>query len=167
MAETGTRWLDADQQHSWRAFVLGTTLLMEQLDQELHRDFQLSLPEYEILVRLSESPGRVMRMAQLADAVCHSRSRVTHTIGRMEKAGLVVRENCLEDGRGVQARMTDAGYALIEQAAHVHVRGVREHLVDLCSPEDFEALGRVMDAVTDRLIGAHPEAEMRTAKAPS
>jgi len=165
MPDTGTRWLDADQQHYWRAFVLGTTLLFEQLDQELRRDFQVSMPEYEILVRLSERPDRVMRMAQLADALCHSRSRVTHTIGRMEKAGLVIRENCLEDGRGVQARMTDAGFALIERAAHVHVRGVREHLVDLCSPEDFEALGRVMDAVTDRLIGAHPEAEIRTAKA--
>ncbi len=86
MPETGTRWLDADQQHSWRAFVLGTTLLMEQLDQELRRDFQLSLPEYEILVRLSERPDRVMRMAQLADALCHSRSRAGRTASRTAAA---------------------------------------------------------------------------------
>jgi DNA-binding MarR family transcriptional regulator len=161
MSDSGTRWLTAEQQHSWRAFVLGSTLLMEQLDQELRREFRISLTEYEILVRLSERPGRVMRMAQLAAAVCHSRSRVTHTITRMEGAGLVVREHCLEDGRGVQARMTDAGFALLEKAAPLHVEGVRRHLVDVCSAEDFAALGRMMDAVTDGLIGQHPEAEMR------
>ncbi|MGD9960546.1 MarR family winged helix-turn-helix transcriptional regulator [Nocardioides sp.] len=161
MSDTGTRWLSADEQHSWRAFVLGSTLLMDQLDQELRRDFRISLTEYEILVRLSERPDRVMRMAQLADAVCHSRSRVTHTISRMEKAGLVVREDCLEDGRGVQARMTDEGFALLERAAPAHVEGVRHHFVDACSPDDFAVMGRVMNAVTDRLIGAHPEAEIR------
>ncbi len=161
MSDSGTRWLEPGQQHTWRAFVLGTTLLMDQLDQELRRDFGISLTEYEILVRLSERPQRVMRMAQLADAVCHSRSRVTHTITRMENAGFVVRETCLEDGRGVQARMTDVGLALLERAAPAHVEGVRRHLVDTCSPEDFAALGRVMNAVTDGLIAAHPEAEIR------
>lgn len=161
MSDSETRWLDADQQRSWRAFVLGSTLLMDQLDLELRRDFHVSLAEYEILVRLSERPQRSMRMAQLADAVCHSRSRVTHTITRMEHGGLVVREPCPEDGRGVQARMTDAGFALLERAAPAHVDGVRTHLVDTSSPDDFAALGRVMDAVTDGLIGQHPEAEMR------
>jgi DNA-binding MarR family transcriptional regulator len=161
MSDSGTRWLNAEQQHAWRAFVLGSTLLMDELDQELRREFHISLPEYEILVRLSERPHRVMRMAQLAAAVCHSRSRVTHTISRMEQAGLVAREDCLEDGRGVQARITDAGYALLERAAPSHVDGVRTHLLDVCSEEDFAALGRVMDAVTDGLIGQHPEAEMR------
>jgi DNA-binding MarR family transcriptional regulator len=158
---SGIRWLTESQQHAWRAFVLGSTLLMDQLDQELRREFRISLTEYEILVRLSERPHRVMRMAQLAAAVCHSRSRVTHTITRMEKAGLVAREDCLEDGRGVQARMTDAGYDLLERAAPLHVKGVRNHLLDRCSEEDFAALGRVMDGVTDALIGQHPEAEIR------
>ena len=79
----------------------------------------------------------------------------------MEKAGLVAREDCLEDGRGVQARMTEAGYDLLVRAAPLHVKGVRSHLLDRCSDEDFEALGRVMDGVTDALIGQHPEAEIR------
>ena len=87
----GTRWLDADQQASWRAFVVGVTLLLDRLDADLQRAFDLSLTEYEILVRLSERPERSMRMAQLADALAHSRSRVTHTVARMQKAGLVAR----------------------------------------------------------------------------
>lgn len=161
MSVSGTRWLNDEQQRDWRAYVLGSTLLTEQLDQDLRREFRLSLPEYEILVRLSEQPGHTMRMAQLADAVCHSRSRVTHTVKRLETAGTVVRQLCAEDGRGVEARLTDEGFALLEKAAHVHVAGVRENLLDLCSPEDFAALGRVMNAVTDHLIDRHPSAEMR------
>ena len=74
-----TRWLDEDQQRSWRALVMGMTLLLDRLDDDLRRTCDLSLVEYEILVRLSEREGRQMRMAQLADALAHSRSRVTHT----------------------------------------------------------------------------------------
>ncbi len=157
----GTRWLDSDQQSSWRSFVVGVTLLLDRLDADLQHDFDLSLTEYEILVRLSERPERQMRMAQLADALAHSRSRVTHTVTRMERAGLVLRTSSPEDGRGIVCRLTDDGYAVLEEAAHMHVTGVRDYLVDLVSPEDFQALGRVMDAVSDRLIACHPEMDIR------
>ena len=157
----GTRWLDADQQASWRSFVVGITLLLDRLDADLQHDFDLSLTEYEILVRLSERDDRQMRMAQLADALAHSRSRVTHTVTRMQKAGLVTRSSSPEDGRGIVCRLTDQGYALLTEAAHVHVHGVRDYLVDLSSREDIAALGRVMNAVTDRLIECHPEADIR------
>ncbi len=70
--------------------MMGTTLLLDRLDSDLRAAFRISLTEYEILVRLSEAPGRQMRMAQLADAMCHSRSRVTHTVARMETAGLLL-----------------------------------------------------------------------------
>ena len=137
------------------------TLLLGRLDDDLRRSCDLSLVEYEILVRLSEREGRQMRMAQLAEALAHSRSRVTHTITRMEKDGLVVRTSSPEDGRGVVAAMTDAGWDLLVRMAPVHVSGVREHLVDLVSREDFAAVGRVMDAVSDHLVAGHPEMEMR------
>jgi DNA-binding MarR family transcriptional regulator len=156
-----TIWLDEEQQHSWRALLMGMTLLMGRLDDDLRRVCDLSLVEYEILVRLSESPGRQLRMAQLADALAHSRSRVTHTISRMERAGLVERGSSPEDGRGVVASMTDRGFALLRSVAPVHVNGVRDNLVDLASREDFAALGRVMNAVADHLVAAHPEMEIR------
>jgi DNA-binding MarR family transcriptional regulator len=156
-----TRWLDASEQRSWRALVLGNTLLMDRLDSELRTAHGLSLTEYEILVRLSEAPQRQLRMAQLADAMAHSRSRVTHTIARMEKAGLVCRCESPDDGRGVFASLTDQGFALLESAAGTHVAGVRRHLVDVVSPGDFATLGAVMDTVADRLIGGHPEMELR------
>jgi len=156
-----TRWLDVEQQQSWRALVLGTTLLFDRLDDELRRAFDISLTEYEILVRLSERDGRQLRMAQLADALAHSRSRVTHTVARMEKAGLVERCTSPEDGRGVVARMTERGWDLLVRAAPVHVRGVRDHLVDLVDGADLAAVGRVMNTVADHLVCDHPEMEIR------
>ncbi|WP_337191422.1 MarR family winged helix-turn-helix transcriptional regulator [Nocardioides flavescens] len=155
-----TRWLDVDQQRAWRALVMGTTLLFDRLDDDLRRGYDLSLVEYEILVRLSEREGQ-MRMAALADALAHSRSRVTHTVTRMEKAGLVQRSSSPEDGRGIVCTLTDKGLDVLERAAHDHVMDVRRHLVDLADPADFAALGRVMDAVSDHLIADHPEMEIR------
>jgi DNA-binding MarR family transcriptional regulator len=102
-----------------------------------------------------------MRMAQLADALAHSRSRVTHTVARMQKAGLVARSTSPEDGRGIVCTLTDRGHDLLVEAAPLHVQGVRDYLVDLASTDDFAALGRVMNAVTDRLIECHPEADIR------
>jgi len=139
---------------------MGTTLLFDRLDEDLRRDFDISLVEYEILVRLSERDGQ-MRMAALADALAHSRSRVTHTVTRMEKAGLVKRSRSDEDGRGIIAALTDAGQDLLVRAAPTHVEGVRDHLVDLAADDDLVALGRVMDAVADHLVDAHPEMEIR------
>ena len=155
------RWLDDDQQRSWRALVVGSTLLMDRLDDDLRREFNISLTEYEILVRLSERPGRAMRMAQLADAMAHSRSRVTHTIDRMERAGYVIRGTTPEDGRGVVATMTDKGHDLLREAAPCHVESVRCYLVDLVDDDDFAAVGRVIDAVADHLVSAHPEMDIR------
>lgn len=154
------RWLDEEQQRTWRAFLLATTLLQGRLDDDLREKMNMSMVEYEVMVRLTESGGS-MRMANLADSLAHSRSRVTHTIARMEKAGLVQRHESPEDRRGVIAEITEAGWALLRRAAPVHVNGVRDYLVDVASPEDFAAVRRVMDAVADRLVGDHPACDNR------
>lgn len=158
---TATRWLDQDQQRAWRAYLVGTTLLMDRLDRDLREQHDLSLPEYEILVRLSEAPSRRLRMAELAEAISHSRSRVTHTVARLEKDGLVQRSACASDGRGVEAVLTEEGFARLEAAAPTHVEGVRRLLVDLADDEDFIAVGRVFDAVADNLVETNPAADIR------
>ena len=148
-----TRWLDASQQQAWRSFLGGTTVLMDRLDRDLRGEHGLSMSEYEILVRLSEAPDRSIRMADLAAALSHSRSRITHTISRLEREDIVVRTQCGTDGRGVTAVLTDKGFALLATAAHTHVRGVRSYLVDQCSDEDLQATKRVMDAIQAALGG--------------
>jgi DNA-binding MarR family transcriptional regulator len=151
---TSNRWLDQRQQGVWRAYLTGTTLLNERLDRDLRELHDLSLPEYEVLVRLSESPDRRLRMAELATSLHHSRSRITHTVARMEGEGLVRRASCPTDRRGVIAELTDAGYARLVDSAPTHVAGVREHFVDVADPDDFAAVGRVFRAVIAALAGA-------------
>ncbi|MFT4107980.1 MarR family winged helix-turn-helix transcriptional regulator [Propionicimonas sp.] len=141
------RWLTAEQQRIWRAYLNGVALVNEQLDADL-RPFGLDLGEYEILVHLSESPDRALRMSDLAERVRQSRSRLTHTVSRMESKGLVARTACPSDRRGVIAVMTTRGHQLLVEAAPAHVASVRRVLVDPIAAEDFEALGRAMEAVT-------------------
>lgn len=139
-------WLSRGEQAAWRSFLYATTLLTDRLTEALQTDPQidLTLGEYEILVRLSEAEHCFLRMSELADKVVHSRSRLTHTITRMEKRGLVERVRCSSDGRGRQAQLTAAGVALLEKAAPTHVRSVRELLLDVVGHDDFLELGRIL-----------------------
>lgn len=152
-----TEWLTVDQQRAWRAYLLGTTLLMERLDRDLREKHDLSLPEYEILVRLSESDDRALRMAELADSVKNSRSRITHTIARMERAGLVERRQCASDGRGVLAFLTDAGMTTLVNAAPDHVDSVRACLIDVVDDDDLAAIGRAFGFVAEKLETGDPD----------
>ncbi|AQP44911.1 MarR family winged helix-turn-helix transcriptional regulator [Tessaracoccus flavus] len=146
MTEPQGGWLSESQQKTWRSYLLAKTHIEQYLEGALE-DYGLSLPEYELLVRLSESPEHTIRMGELAASVGHSRSRLTHTVKRMEQAGYVVRESCASDGRGVQARMTESGYDLLKRAAPAHVDSVRRVFVDAIAPDDYAALGRAMSSV--------------------
>ncbi|HEY8721990.1 MarR family winged helix-turn-helix transcriptional regulator [Pengzhenrongella sp.] len=148
---TTPRWLSAEQQRHWRAYVEGAALLSEALGRQLERDADLASTEYELLVRLSEAPDRTLRMSLIAAELAHSRSRITHTIHRMEARGFVERFACEADGRGVNCRMTDAGLAWLVQAAPGHVEAVRAAVVDVLTDDQLRALGDAMGAVRDGL----------------
>jgi DNA-binding MarR family transcriptional regulator len=145
------RWLDDGEMRAWRSYVTGAAMLSYRLHKELVDDNGISLADYEVMVRLSEQPGGRMRMTQLAGEVASSKSRVSHQVARMEKAGLLKRSNCGDDGRGVFAELTERGARQLEQAAPTHVSGVRSHLVDLLSREEQEVLAKVFDRVITHL----------------
>ena len=120
MSDVGApSWLDDQtQQRSWRALLVGMTLLFDRLDDDLRATFGISLTEYEILVRLSEREDRRMRMAQLADAMSPTAAAGSPTPSRrLERAGLVDRGSRPEDGRGIVAQLTDQGYDLLVRMA--------------------------------------------------
>jgi DNA-binding MarR family transcriptional regulator len=146
-----THWLDADQQRHWRAWISASTLLRERLSRELQEAHGLTLADYEILVRLSEAPRRQLRMSVLAENTLASRSRLTHQIDRLERDGLVSRQQCPDDRRGQLAVMTDRGWQALVAAAPTHVAGVRRHLVDALTPDQFAALGDACSMVVDGL----------------
>ena len=134
------RWLDADEQKAWRAWLYSTQLLAERLDRELQHTTGIPHAYYEILVQLSETPERQMRMSELADRCLSSRSRLSHAVSRLEERGWVRRQVCAEDGRGQLAVLTDEGFAALEAAAPVHVDSVRTHLFDQLTPEQVAAM---------------------------
>ena len=144
-------WLDNEQQRAWRAFLAVQARLPAALDAQLQRDAGIPHGYYEILVRLSEAPQRRLRMAELAASAIQSRSRLTHTVARMESKGLVSRAECPSDKRGVYAALTEAGFATLTRAAADHVSAVRELFVDVIDPDDFVALGRAFRAIGERL----------------
>jgi DNA-binding MarR family transcriptional regulator len=154
-------WLTSDQQRSWRSFLLGTTLVLDHIERDMREKHGLSSPEYELLVRLSEAPRHQLRMAELADSVKNSRSRITHTIKRLEDAGYVVRRACESDGRGVQAALTEAGYAKLVAAAPDHVACVRAALIDVVDAADLETVGRVFRQVADHLESGPRDTHLR------
>lgn len=142
------RWLDTEQQRIWRTYLLGVARINERLDTDL-RQFGIDLGEYEILVCLEEAEDRRLRMSDLAEKVHQSRSRLTHTVARMEKAGLVERQACPSDRRGVWAQLTEEGFELLKNAAPSHVESVRTAFVEAVDPADFRAIGRAFEAVLD------------------
>lgn len=123
---------------------------MHRLDREL-QEHSLSLNDYEILVNLSESQGRRMRMSDLADATIQSRSRLSHQISRMEAKGLVVREDCRDDRRGTYAVLTDEGWETIQRVAPFHVAGVREHFVDRLTDDQLDAIEEAYAPLVEQL----------------
>jgi len=134
------RWLDAEEQKAWRAWLYSTLLLQDRLDRDLTHGTGISHAYYEILVALSETPDRMMRMSELADRLLSSRSRLSHAVARLEERGWVRRQVCAEDGRGQLAVLTDEGFAALEAAAPVHVESVRVHLFDQLTPQQVANL---------------------------
>ena len=139
-APEATRWLDADEQRAWRAYMYSWMLLEDRLDRELTREAGISHAYYEILVQLSETEGRALRMSELAERCLSSRSRLSHAVSRLEERGWVRRQVCAEDGRGQLAVLTDEGFAALAAAAPIHVESVRAHLFDQLSPAQVAAM---------------------------
>ena len=146
------RWLDDDESRTWIAWILSTRLLWDELERDLQRDAAMPFSYYEILVMLSDSPGRSRRMSDLADATQSSRSRLSHAITRLESLGWVRRDTCPSDRRGALAVLTDAGFAALEAAAPDHVESVRRHLFDQLSPTQLVQLREISDALLDHLL---------------
>jgi DNA-binding MarR family transcriptional regulator len=151
-----TRWLDPDEQRTWRAFLSATRALMETLDRELQRDSGMPHAYYEILVRLSEAPDRRLRMSDLAELSGSSRSRLSHAVARLEAAGWVRRQGSPTDRRSQIAILTDHGFEALAAAAPGHVEGVRRHLFDPLRPAQIDQLRGISEALVEHFRTDHP-----------
>ncbi|MDF9815724.1 MarR family transcriptional regulator [Streptomyces sp. SPB162] len=151
--QNGTKWLTEDEQRAWRTHLDVSRLLMHQLERDL-QPFGLTNNDYEILVNLSESDDRRMRMSDLARVTLQSKSRLSHQITRMETTGMVRRENCESDRRGLYAVLTELGWDTMRKVAPHHVASVRENFIDLLPADDLAALFKALAPVAEHLRSA-------------
>ncbi|MCQ9134337.1 MULTISPECIES: MarR family transcriptional regulator [Streptomyces] len=142
-----TRWLTPEEQRAWRAYVAGYLLLEDAIDRQLQQDAGMPHPYYSILANLSETPERRLRMTDLAERLKITRSRLTYAVSRLEKDGLVRREECRWDKRGSVAALTDEGMAVLRDAAPGHVATVRAALFDRLTPEQVGQLEEIFTQV--------------------
>jgi DNA-binding MarR family transcriptional regulator len=145
------RWLDAREAHLWQSYRELYRELTGALEARLVRNSGLSGADYALLHPLSVSQCGVLRTRDLGRSIGWERSRLSHQVSRMEKRGLVVREECESDARGSMIRLTDTGRAAIEAAAPDHVEAVRGFLFDKLSREEQDTLTSLLDRVLDGL----------------
>jgi DNA-binding MarR family transcriptional regulator len=150
------QWLTADEQQAWRSYMRASTLLTARLNRLLQADSGLSLPEYEVLVQLSEAPHGKLRPFQLGLALEWEQSRLSHLLSRMSRRGFVVRRDCVGDRRGAEVVLTAAGRAAIEAAAPGHVAAVRRLVFDRMDSEQATAFGQAFKAILGGLEDADP-----------
>ncbi|MFF0822353.1 MarR family winged helix-turn-helix transcriptional regulator [Micromonospora haikouensis] len=148
---TGTRWLDDDQQRAWRAYLRMQAELAARLGRQLQADSGLSFADYGVLVQLAEAPDGRLRPFALQRDLQWEQSRLSHHLGRMQRRGLVDREECPQDARGAFVVLTAAGRAAIEAAAPAHVDTVRRLVFDQLDPDEVRALERIATRVVDGL----------------
>ncbi|WP_298330603.1 MarR family transcriptional regulator [Haloactinopolyspora sp.] len=148
---TKTRWLTTDEQRAWRNYLRMNRVLESALARQLQSDSQLSLPDFEVLVRLTDVENGRLRVSALADALQWEKSRLSHQIARMARRGLVAREECAEDGRGAFVALTPTGRKAIESAAPAHVETVRRLFFDILTDDDIATMNAVSSRVLQRL----------------
>lgn len=147
MDEDEPRWLNAEERAAWLSWLAASTLLDAVLDRQLQRESGMPMAYYQILVMLSESPDRTLRMGQLADRTQSSHSRMSHAVSRLEDRGWVRRSACPGDRRRTFAILTDEGFAVLAAAAPGHVAAVREHLFDRLTCEQVRQLAAITDVI--------------------
>jgi DNA-binding MarR family transcriptional regulator len=153
-----TRWLDDDQQATWRSYLKATSMLTDAIAAQLQEDSGLPHTYYEILVQLSEAPDHSLRMSELAARALSSRSRLSHAVARLAEQGWVERLDCPTDRRGQIARLTDTGYAALKAAAPGHAGRVLSGLFDALSQEQARQLKAIADAIAANLDGEQEHA---------
>lgn len=147
---TAPRWLTPTEMKAWRRYIIASRRLLEALDSDL-AGHDLSMPDYEILAILSDAPERRMRMSELAAKALLSRSRLSHRMKVMEKAGWTKREACPDDKRGYFAVMTPKGWKAIVAAAPDHVESVRLRFIDHLTKADQVVIAEIFERIEQSL----------------
>jgi DNA-binding MarR family transcriptional regulator len=134
----------------WRSLLDTTAELRRILGAQL-QESGLSPGDYQVLLALSEADGRRLRSSKLAASIDWERSRLSHHLGRMERRGLICRDDCATDSRGAEVSLTKDGAGIFRRATVPHTRAIKKHFADALTPEQFEALADILQALQNHL----------------
>jgi DNA-binding MarR family transcriptional regulator len=141
----------AEELRIWRGFIETTELLRSQLASRLQSESALSPGDYGVLLALREADGRRLRSSDLAAKIGWERSRLSHHLGRMERRGLIRREDCAADSRGAEIAITDEGAEAFRRASLPHLRAIQQMFVDVLTPQQLAATAEITAALAARL----------------
>lgn len=153
------RGMTARELAIWRSLLDTTAELRRILGAQLQRESGLSPGDYQVLLALREADSRRLRSSELAASIDWERSRLSHHLGRMERRGLIRRDDCATDNRGAEVSLTDEGASMFRRASAPHLRAVRRHFADALTPGQFEALADVLQSLRNHL--AQPDGGAR------
>jgi DNA-binding MarR family transcriptional regulator len=135
----------------WRSLLDTTAELRRILGAQLQHESDLSPADYQVLLALHEADGRRLRSSDLAASIDWERSRLSHHLGRMERRGLIRRDECATDSRGAEVSFTQVGANMFQRATAPHMRAIKKHFADALTPEQFEALADALQALQHHL----------------
>jgi len=141
----------AEELRIWRDFIETTEALRAELSSRLQSESSLSPGDYAVLLALREAEGRQLRPSELAARIGWQRSRLSHQIGRMERRGLIRREECVTDSRGAEVVLTPEGAEAFRNASLPHLRAVRELFVNPLTQDQLAAAEQIATALRTRL----------------
>jgi DNA-binding MarR family transcriptional regulator len=147
------RRMTANELATWRLLIDTIGELRRILGAQL-QESNLSPADYQVLLALREAAGRRMRSSELAASIDWERSRLSHHLGRMERRGLIRRDQCATDNRGAEVSLTEGGSNMFRHATAPHVKAIKKHFADALTQEQFESLAEILGALQNHL---HPE----------
>ncbi|MBG0561680.1 MarR family winged helix-turn-helix transcriptional regulator [Actinoplanes aureus] len=139
--------LSAEEEAVMRALGRFLLVMPRALDSDLMREQRMSASEYSVLRHLSETPGQLMRMSELATACDMSLSGMTRLAAKLESLGYLRRIRCQEDARGANAVLTEKGLARLREAWPTHLASVRRHIFDHLGELDLDRLAAAFNAM--------------------
>lgn len=145
------RWLNEREREAWLALAKLMFTLPSALDAQLLCHNKLTLFDYFVLSTLSTTPGRTLRLSDLARQIGSSLSRLSNVVKRLEQRGLLYRAPDPDNPRYTRATLTDAGWDLVVAAAPGHVAAVRRYVIDGLTRDQIEALREVANHVMRQL----------------
>jgi DNA-binding MarR family transcriptional regulator len=139
--------LSDTEMRAWQALLHAHHQVVDTLDRELEEEHDLTLAEYDVLLRLARAPDRALRMTELAGRVLMSPSGLTRLVDRLETRGLAKRREDDRDGRVTFARLTEAGRRELRAAARTHLRGIRRHFTAMLTEKQLRDVAASLEAV--------------------